>query len=122
MNYSIRIISQDEHVEESIWIEVNGLILNVFCSDYNFIFKTGCMYQVELDYEIFDEYQIDITETLPQFRKIDQSFAYEIIGRLDNGVLTVGDISFEDECLLSDFAYLDGKKIRLIVDRIKIYR
>ncbi|OTG91458.1 hypothetical protein [Acinetobacter sp. ANC 3813] len=121
MSYKIKILSQDEHVEESLWIEVDGKILNVFCSDYNFVFNVNSVYHVELEYEIFDEYVPEITDNSPQFRKIDQSFAYEIIGMLNNETLSVGDIFFKDEILLSEYGYLDNKIISLKVDRIKLY-
>ncbi|WP_180114232.1 hypothetical protein [Acinetobacter sp. YH12063] len=121
MSYKIKILSQDEHVEESLWIEVDGKILNVFCSDYNFVFNVNSIYHVELEYEIFNEYVPEITDNSPQFRKIDQSFTYEIIGMLNNGNLSVGDIFFKDEILLSEYGYLDNKIISLKVDRIKLY-
>lgn len=121
MSYNVKIISQDELVEESLWIEVDGRVLNVFCGDYNFLFKADSLYQVELEYEIFDKYEVEITEKLPQFRKIDQSFAYEIIGILQNGALSVGEIVFKDEFLLSEYGYLENLKISLKVDRINLY-
>lgn len=121
MSYKIKILSKDEHVEESLWIEVDGKILNVFCSDCNFVFNVNSIYHVELEYEIFDEYVPEITDNSPQFRKIDQSFAYEIIGMLNNGTLSVGDIFFKDEILLSEYGYLENLKISLKVDRIKLY-
>ncbi|WP_089604079.1 hypothetical protein [Acinetobacter piscicola] len=118
MNYKIKFISRDELVEESFWIQVGGIAINVFCNDYNFKFELLGEYQVELEFNIFDEYKICESSLTPQVRKLDHSFAYEIIGVLENGTLTVGDFSIFDEILLSNYGYLDDKNISWIVDRI----
>jgi len=118
MNYKTKFISRDENVEESLWIQINGIVLNVFCSDYNVNFLQLAEYQVELEFNIFNEFQIRESSLPPQVRKLDNSFAYEIIGILENGTVTIGDFSIFDEILLRDYHYFDGKNISWIVDRI----
>ncbi|AYO54578.1 hypothetical protein EXE10_04190 [Acinetobacter sp. WCHAc060033] len=120
MEYRVKFLYNEKNVEESLFVEVNGLILNIFCSEYNYIFKPLEVYEVELEFQIFNEYQIAESNLQPQFRKIDQSFSYEMIGLLENGVVTVGDFKIFDEILLSDYGYLDGKNISWIVDRIDL--
>ncbi len=120
MEYRVKFLYNEKNVEESLFVEVNGLILNIFCSEYNYIFKPLEVYEVELEFQIFNEYQIAESNLQPQFRKIDQSFSYEMIGLLENGVVTVGDFKIFDEILLSDYSYLDGKNISWIVDRIDL--
>ncbi|AXQ22205.1 hypothetical protein BEN71_09020 [Acinetobacter wuhouensis] len=120
MEYRVKFLYNEKNVEESLFVEVNGLILNIFCSEYNYIFKPLEVYEVELEFQIFNEYQIAESNLQPQFRRIDQSFSYEMIGLLENGVVTVGDFKIFDEILLSDYSYLDGKNISWIVDRIDL--
>lgn len=120
MEYRVKFLYNEKNVEESLFVEVNGLILNIFCSEYDYIFKPLEVYEVELEFQIFNEYQIVESNLQPQFRKIDQSFSYEMIGLLENGVVTVGDFKIFDEILLSDYSYLDGKNISWIVDRIDL--
>ena len=120
MEYRVKFLYNEKNVEESLFVEVNGLILNIFCSEYDYIFKPLEVYEVELEFQIFNEYQIAESNLQPQFRKIDQSFSYEMIGLLENGVVTVGDFKIFDEILLSDYGYLDGKNISWIVDRIDL--
>lgn len=120
MEYRVKFLYNEKNVEESLFVEVNGLILNIFCSEYDYIFKPLEVYEVELEFQIFNEYQIAESNLQPQFRKIDQSFSYEMIGLLENGVVTVGDFKIFDEILLSDYSYLDGKNISWIVDRIDL--
>lgn len=120
MEYRVKFLYNEKNVEESLFVEVNGLILNIFCSEYDYIFKPLEVYEVELEFQIFNEYQIVESNLQPQFRKIDQSFSYEMIGLLENGVVTVGDFKIFDEILLSDYGYLDGKNISWIVDRIDL--
>lgn len=118
MNYKVQFISRDEVVEESLWIQMDGIVLNVFCCDYNFKFERLKDYQVELEFNIFDEYQVSESNLPAQLRKIDQSFSYEVIGVLDNGTITIGDFKVFDEILLSDYGCLEGKNICWRVDRI----
>lgn len=118
MNYQIQIISQDAIVEESLWIHLYGHILNVFSSENHLNLKPLEVYEVELEFQIFNEYQVVESNLEPQLRKIDESFSYEVIGLLENGVITVGDFKIFDEILLSDYGYLDGRNVSWIVDRI----
>ena len=71
-----------------------------------------------MEFKIFNEYQVAESNLPPQLRKIGQSFSYEVIGLLENGIITIGDFKIFDEILYSDYGYLDGKNVSWIVDRI----
>ncbi|WP_372403141.1 hypothetical protein ACDW34_10945 [Acinetobacter piscicola] len=118
MIYKTKFLYREENVQESLFIDVDGQILNVFSNDYYYGFVPHGEYRVELEFNIFDEYQVGESSLPPQVRKLDHSFAYEIVGVLENGNLSVGNFSIYDEILLRDYGYLEGKNIIFKVDRI----
>jgi len=69
---------------------------------------------------IFDDYEVKESEAESVgFKRVENGFSYWIKGRLEQGVIDYG-IQLEDEAFLSDCGYLDGKFIRLKVDRIDV--
>ena len=53
-------------------------------------------------------------------KKIGNTLGYNIVGVLINGVIHFDDLLIFDEILLSDYGYLDNRKVKWMVDRIDI--
>ncbi|HEZ3747202.1 hypothetical protein COI29_11555, partial [Neisseria meningitidis] len=54
------------------------------------------------------------------FRKIDDSFKYEITAELKNNHLTLQNIQFEEDEYLVNYSYLDNCLVTLTADRISV--
>ncbi|HGK6151364.1 TPA: hypothetical protein ACJ3HG_002104, partial [Neisseria meningitidis] len=77
-------------------------------------------YEVELSYEIFNDYILDKSTSNIGFRKIDDSFKYEITAELKNNHLTLQNIQFEEDEYLVNYSYLDNCLVTLTADRISV--
>jgi hypothetical protein len=121
MIYSAQLRHVSDEVEGEVILTINGIDLTCFAySSLPYDAKEGSLYQVELTAEVLNDYcVIELNEEAsPSIIQIDNSFSYMITGRLNGNSLDAGCIVFEDDVLLSDFSYLEGKIISWKVDRI----
>ncbi len=120
MNYLAQIKRLSDDVEEEVVLRINGVELTCFATVCPYKIEEGASYQVELTAQVFNEYLVSELdeEASPSIVQIGDSFSHVITGRLSGNRLDVGDIVFEDDVLLSDFGYLEGKMIAWKVDRI----
>lgn len=97
MLYKCKIKKLDNTIEEAVLIEINGYELHCFISYCPFKIFENQFYEVELSYEIFNDYILDKSTSNIGFRKIDDSFKYEITAELKNNHLTLQNIQFEED-------------------------
>lgn len=123
----MRILAKIERVSEDVEGEVSISIgdMNLVCFGYSSLPQgagAGDFYVVEVIPVIFGDYcvrEMCIDEEVGFFQ-INNNFSYYFNGRLSKGCLSVRGVSFEDEFLMSNFGYLDGKMISWRVDRIDL--
>lgn len=123
MKYLARIESVSDGIEGEVSLSINGLKLVCFgYSSLPYGARAGEAYDVELFPVVLGEYIVcEICgDKCGSIVRIGNTFSYFLNGRLDAGCLDVGGVVFEDEVLLSDFGYLDGKMISWKVDRIDV--
>lgn len=109
-----------DDVEEEVTLTLNGFEITCFAGICPYKIYEGKKYPVSFEFMIFDEYEVEeTTDEVVGLEKISQGFSYWIMGKLDGAFIDAG-IKFEDEILLSDYGYLNGKFIRLKVDRIDV--
>jgi len=121
MIYSAQLRHVSNEVEGEVLLTIDEV--NLTCFAYSSLpvdAKEGSFYRVELTAEVLDDYVVSELngETLPSIAQVGNSFIHVISGRLSGNRLDAGGIVFEDDVLLSDFGYLDGKMISWKVDRI----
>ena len=116
MIYQAKILRLDESVEGEVMLQVGSTELTCFA--YNFAIEVGSSYPVELN--LFDDWTIEEVpdDSEPSIVRIGSTFTYVIVGRLNGRFLECGELTFENDSLLSDFGYLDGKMVAMKVDRI----
>jgi hypothetical protein len=116
MIYQAKVLRVDGSVEGEVMLQIGNTELTCFA--YNFAIEVGLSYPVEL--KLFDDYTIEELpdDTEPSLVRIGNTFAYVVTGRLNGCCLESGELTFEDDMLLSDFGYLDGKMVSVNVDRI----
>jgi hypothetical protein len=116
MIYQAKVLRLDESVEGEVMLQIGNTELTCFA--YNFAIEVGSSYPVELD--LFDDYTIEELpdDSEPSLVRVGNTFAYVITGRLNGRCLESGELTFEEDVLLSDFGYLDGKMVAMRVGRI----
>ena len=121
MNKYIALLkSVGEEVEEKVSLKVNGLVVTCFAGYCPNKICVGNEYPVVFELMIFNDYEVEEVESkCCGVERIENGFSYWIKGRLCKGEIDCG-IKFSDEILLSDYGYLDGKFVRVKVDRIDV--
>ncbi|RRD90828.1 hypothetical protein [Conchiformibius steedae] len=120
--YKAKLVKLDEHIEELGFFIINGIELLCFISYVTFQLELNKEYLVELNYQIFNEYNVNpIPEQYEMdFKNINNSFNYYLYGSFKENIFSVGSIQFVDKFLLNNFSSLENKNIRLFIDRLEV--
>lgn len=120
MSYTAELKHVSDEVEGEVLLNIDGI--NLTCFAYSSLpqgAKEHALYQVEITAQVFHDYQVHETDDVsPSITQIGNSFVHVITGRLKGNRLDAGGMVFEDDILLSDFGYLDGRMLAWKVDRI----
>lgn len=112
--------SIDSDIEEQVTLIVNGIEVTCFAGVCPYELEIGNEYPVEFEMNVFDDYSVNQADSQDRLvTQIDNGFAYLLSGKLDGNTVDCG-IPFEDDVLLSDFGYLDGKFVTFQVDRVDV--
>lgn len=118
--YCVLVKKIDENVEEEVALDLDGFEVTCFASVCPYHIKEGESYPVYFELTVFDAYFVEESSAKKaSLERIKDTFSYWITGKLEGAVLN-SLIQFEDEILLSDYGYLDGKFIRIKADRIDV--
>jgi hypothetical protein len=121
MIYSAKIENTGKDVEEEVSVLVEGVQLTCFASCCPYEIEIGKVYQVDLIPMVFDDYIVQEVDDLnTSIQRIGDTYSYLVIGKLLDGKLSCGSISFFDEEFLSRFGFLDGKMVSWVIDRLDI--
>ncbi|KPC55350.1 hypothetical protein [Amantichitinum ursilacus] len=122
MNYLAKIKRLSSDVEEEVVLCINDIEITCFANVCPYTLEDGEAYRVELTPQVFNDYVVSETNegVTSAINRVGNGFSYILKGRLAGNKLDAGGIVFEDEMLLSQFGYLDGKFISWNVDRIDV--
>lgn len=122
MIYSAEVVRLSNDIEEEVELCINGVNITCFVSVCPFQIHEHAIYKVALTPLIFDDYFICEVpnEKLPSLVKVKTDYSYAVVGELIGNRLDAGCIVLEDDTLLSDYGYLDGKMVLWKVDRIDV--
>ena len=98
---------------------MNGIKVTCFAGVCPYEIQVGEKYPVLFELMIFDDYEIEEQDNELLGLECIDGFSYWVKGQLNKGVIECG-ICFQDEILLSEYGHLDGKFIRIKVDRIDV--
>lgn len=116
----IRLKKIDDDIEEEVALGLNGVEVTCFAGICPYQIQEGKEYPVSFELVVFDDYWVEeLSEEKVVLERIGNTFSYWITGKLEGGVID-SVIQFEEEILLSDYGYLNGKFIRMKVDRIDV--
>lgn len=120
INYA-KYIKQSDVIEEEVDLEINGILIKGFAQLYPFSYalEEEKVFPVELTLFMMD-YEFDILENKKfSVEPINDGFSYYLYGKVENDILKLGNFDIQDEVLLL-MPEIDGKFIRLKVDRINV--
>lgn len=113
-----KLISIDENIiEESICLLINGIEINCFLSICDFPIVLGEEYEVLFSFSDFDVEEAE--HGTNEVEKINDAYSYKITGLLEGGVLN-STFKIYDDFLESDYTYLDGSYVSLLVERLDV--
>ncbi len=109
-------------VEEEIILESECHELVCFASNLPAFLEEGGVYPIVLNLLVIDDYSItpmgdDGSQSL---ERLDDGFAYKIVGLLIDGCLRSCGFAFKDDALETEFAYLNGQTVAVRVDRVNV--
>lgn len=106
--------------EERVTVEANGIEVTCFTVYCPYEIKEGEEYPAEFDFEVFNGYQV--TESADKDSGLiyaGKAYSYLLKGKLKGSKLNAG-IVFDDDILMSDYGFLDGKYVQVNADRLDI--
>ncbi len=110
----------DSDIEEQVTLIVDDVEVTCFASVCPYEIQEGQEYPVSFEMNVFDDYSVNaLVKNEKSLVRIGDGFSYLLSGELRGNTIVCG-IPFEDEILLSDFGYLDGKYVSFQVDRIDV--
>jgi hypothetical protein len=122
MIYSAEVVRLGGEVEEEVVLRFNSAEITCFAGICPYQIEVRSTYKVVLTPVIFDDYSVrEVSRNTPSsLIRVDESFAYEVVGQLNGRYLDAGCIVLEDEILFRDYGYLQGKQIAWKVGRIDV--
>jgi hypothetical protein len=118
MIYQAKVLRIDAPIEGEVMLQVGNVELTCFAYSHPYGIEAGSYYPVALS--LFDGYAVEEVsdDTEPSIVRLGNTFVHVITGRLNGRCLESGDLTLEDDALLSEFGYLDGKMVVMKVGRI----
>jgi len=116
----ITIVRLGVDIEEKVLVKIGDNLLTCFLSVCPRPIAPGNAYEGSLSLWAVDGLEVReaIGEPLGIVR-IGDSFRYKVVGVIRGNMLDAG-IRFEDELFSTEYAYLDGHSVSVVVDRIQL--
>ena len=122
-----KIIKCDLHIEEKVLIKIGNDAIWCFISNSEVPIVEGVKYDFYIEYQIFNDYHVKLFDADKfnqvvhnPFLQISDTFQYELYGIFEGDRFKVGEITFLDPYLLSEFTVFEKQKICLSVDRLDL--
>lgn len=120
MEYKAKVLRLNEDVEEEVLLQIGEWKILCFAGLCPYPIHEGMEYVVDLSFVVLDDYEVkELPDTSsPAILNTGKGFVTELVGKLEGSRLRLGELEFEDDILLSDYGYLDGKSVSVRADRI----
>lgn len=120
MEYKAKVLSLNEDIEEEVLLQIGEWKILCFAGLCPYPIHEGMEYAVDLSFVVLDDYDVkELPDTSPPvILNTGKGFVAELVGKLEGSHLCLGELEFEDDILLSDYGYLDGKSVSVKADRI----
>lgn len=122
MRYDATVVGLDDSLEELVVLDVLRERLTCFGSVCPYPINIGETYPVEFHIHTFDELEFEQIENgSPDLIILIDGFRYSVSGKLNAGGIISNGIVFQDDDDFSEIAYLDGKRVKVSVDRLDVH-
>lgn len=121
MTNKVIVLALSDFIEEVV-VQVDEFSITCFANVCPYKLEVNKVYSADFDFTILDDWILEENEFIDEgdIIQADPYSQYYLHGRLNGDILEVGNIKFQDDVFLIDYAYLNGKFISLLVDRINI--
>lgn len=120
--YIAKLLNRNELLEEEIFIEINSIVIDGFMEicPYEHIYKNK-HYPVELYLTFLNSSEFTEIECERYgLEKFGTAFGYILYGKVEGDSINIGNgIKIKDD-IFKEYSYLDGKFVKLKVDRIGV--
>jgi len=106
-----------ESVEEEAVIRVDGVRLTVFVTDWRLDAAIGATSRVELSLWAADGIEIAAVDGPVAVERLGETFGYRVVFKVQWTILQ-SVVEFTVESFAQDYAFLDGKQVVCVADRI----
>ena len=122
MKYRTKILAIDDEIDEMVVISIGDHRLTCFASVCPFRISVGDECLVDLNaYFIGDPRATPLPMDVPDgIERMNQGFAYTMIGRLKNSRFLVSGLTLDCEDLASMLEEINGGKWKVVVDRLDV--
>ena len=119
--YDATVLKIDEDIEEQVLLGVQRYHITCFASVCPYPIKVGEKYRVKFYLFVADEFCPNEVhdDAAPAMTQDGNGFRYNLIGKLTGNILDCG-IKIEDDVFTEQYGYLNGKKIKVSVDRLDV--
>ena len=120
MMTEVIVVKLDSDFEECVKVSVCGKTLTCFMQYSDMIVKEGEVWLTEFFGEIFNDFIVEETNFDLGLHRVGEDFSYVAVGKISENKLDCGEVVFEEDCFLSEFYFLNGKKVAWSIDRLGI--
>lgn len=118
---NILVCELSDIIEEEVVIKVDGFNIICFANICPYKIEINKEYPADIGFTILDEWNIkEENSEESNIIHIGNGFKYYLYGRINEDTLEIKNIKFQDDIFLTDYAYLNGKFVSLLVDRITL--
>jgi hypothetical protein len=116
----LTIVRLGDDIEEEVVVGIGDQVLTCFLSVCRHAITRGNSYEGSLSLWAADGLEVHETAGEPSgIVRLGDGFRYRIVGVVRGPVLDAG-IQFEDELFSTEYEYLDGHSVAVVVDRIQL--
>ncbi|SIR56143.1 hypothetical protein [Priestia flexa] len=121
MKYFAKVKKLDEHLEEEVTLDIDGVVFTAFIDICPYEIKEGQDYPVNISFTIFNDLHIRLIENrVKELERIQESYRYLIRGIVREGLVDAGLRVVDEEGYLDDYPEIIGEYAEIKVDRIGV--
>lgn len=120
-SYDAIVLRLDNNIEEQVLLDIKGHQITCFASVCPYPIKISGRYRIALYLFVADEFNpVEVQEdTYPAIIQEANNFKYTLVGKLIGNIFDCG-IKIEDDVFVEQYGDLNGKMIKVSVDRIDV--
>jgi hypothetical protein len=121
MSYKATVIGLDDQIDELVLLDIEGRHLICFAAICPYKIELNRCYEVEFYINIFDTLCFEqVNDNTSESIQNTEGFRYLITGKLHDGAIVSGGVKYKEDSDFSDIKHLEGRALRINVDRLDV--